>query len=356
MSSNLREFILDDDVDDEDIIVKNSENEKINHEVFSIPWIEKYRPKNIEDIVLDPNTYKKIKNIIEEKDMPNIIITGVPGIGKTTTIQCIARGIYGKNVNQAILELNASDDRGIKAVQDTIITFCKKKIELDNKEKTFANHKIIMLDEADNMTGKAQRLINNLMEKYHKTTRFAFTCNNSSDIIEAIQSRCIIFRYYRLGQKQVIERLRYICDKESVPYENPALEELAVFAQGDLRHAINNLQLTYSGLVEVTVDNVYRMCDKPQTFIIKKLFAACIQKDSVTAFKILLDLKSNGYSGSDIMLSMSGTLKLPDFNLVSEADKIKLLGKVSRASYIISKGIDTNLQLAGCISSILLDS
>lgn len=355
---DLREFFPDDDVD---VIYEDNTQDpsyvQSDGEVFTIPWIEKHRPKSIDDIVLDKNTHKKIKNIIEEKDMPNIIITGVPGIGKTTTIQCLARGIFGKNVNQAILELNASDDRGIKAVQDTIITFCKKKIELGNKKsKTYANHKIIILDEADNMTGKAQRLINNLMEKYHKTTRFAFTCNNSSDIIEAIQSRCIIFRYYRLGQQQVIERLQHICEIENVPYEKDALEELAIFSQGDMRHAINNLQLTYNGLAKITIDNVYQMCDKPQTFIIKKLFMACVAKDARAAFKILLDLKANGYSGSDIMLSMSGTLKLTDFKFLSEADKIKLLGKVCRASYIISRGIDTNLQLASCIASIILDS
>lgn len=348
---NLKEFCPDDDADI--VYEDNTVTTKRNDYALGIPWIEKYRPKTIEDIVLDPGTYKKIKNIIDEKDMPNIIITGVPGIGKTTTIQCIMRGIYGKHVNQAILELNASDDRGIKAVHDTIITFCKKKIELENQ--THANHKIIMLDEADNMTGKAQRLINNLMEKYHNTTRFAFTCNNSSDIIEAIQSRCIIFRYYRVGKKQVIERLRYICDKESVPYEDEALEELAIFSQGDMRHAINNLQLTFNGLSDVTIDNVYQMCDKPQTSVIKRLFDACIKKDAKTAFKIILNLKNNGYSGSDILLSMSSTLKLADYMEMSEETKIKILEKVSKASYVISRGIDTNLQLIGCISSIMLD-
>src|ERR1700744_3148564 len=183
-------------------IVSNNINKTLREQIIKrTPWIEKYRPKSIYDLILDKKMFDKIKKIIDDKDMPNIIIMGVPGIGKTTTIKCIARGLFGKFVNDAVLELNASDDRGIKAVQETIMNFCKKKLDLnedDNgdqckiipKIKKYADHKIIILDEADNMTIKAQSQINNLMEKYHKTTRFAFTCNISEDIIESIQSRC----------------------------------------------------------------------------------------------------------------------------------------------------------------------
>jgi len=346
---DLKEFIIDDDLDPSQIeeLYEKQDYTEEEKEIFKLPWVEKYRPKNIEDIVLDKNTYHKIKNIIEEKDMPNIIITGVPGIGKTTTIQCIARGIFGKDVKDSILELNASDDRGIKAVQDTIITICKK--------KNNSNHKIIILDEADNMTQKAQRLINNLMEKYHKTTRFAFTCNNSSDIIEAIQSRCIIFRYYRLGKEQIINRMKFICEQENVNYEDEAIAELAVASQGDMRYAINNLQLICDGLGEVSLDNVYKMCDKPHTQIIKKIINACKKKDASKAFKLILDLKKNGYSGSDIMLSMSNTLKLSDYKEIDESTKLKILTEISKTSYNISQGVDTELQLIGCISSIILN-
>ena len=110
--------------------------------------------------------------------MPNIIITGIPGIGKTTTILCIAKNLIRKYFEEGVLELNASDVRGVKTVQETIEYFCKKKLQID---ENFANHKIVLLDEADNMTKKAQQSINNLMEQYQDTTRFAFTCNNSSD-------------------------------------------------------------------------------------------------------------------------------------------------------------------------------
>ena len=360
MSNSRNEFYLeensdyDDNNDNNDINNINSVDYINNNIKQEVPWIEKYRPKKIDDIVLDKNTYTKILNIIQEKDMPNIIITGVPGIGKTTTIQCIARGIYGKAASEATLDLNASDDRGIKAVQEPIMTFCKKKINFKDMEKV-PTHKIIILDEADNMTSKAQRQINNLMEKYHKTTRFAFTCNNSSDIIESIQSRCIIFRYYRLNQEQIIYRLKHICEQEKVLYEIEALNEIAIMSQGDMRHAINNLQLTYNGFNEIILDNVYQMCDNPQTKIIKQIFISCMNKDIKLALEILINLKQKGYSGSDILSSMTNTLKMPDFKEIPENIKIQFMKEIAKKSYIISKGIDTFMQLTACIANMILD-
>jgi replication factor C subunit 2/4 len=322
-----------------------------------IPWIEKYRPRTIDDIILDDNMMVKIKQIIEKKDMPNIIITGVPGIGKTTTIRCIARGLYGKHVNDAVLEINASDDRGIKAVQETIMNFCKKKMDVNNKThdtEKYAEHKIIILDEADNMTEKAQNQINNLMEKFHKTTRFAITCNTSSDINESIQSRCIILRYVRLTNEQVIRRLKIICDIEKVEYEEESLQAIAFISQGDIRAAVNNLQLVYNGYGQLTVDYVYTVCGKPQPVIIKKIFSHCHNKNFAEALKITMSLKEKGFSESDIVLTMLNVLKLPDLG-IDEATKIKFMNTISNSAYIISKGIDNPVQLTACIAKLILD-
>ena len=168
-----------------------------------LPWIEKYRPRKIEDVILDANILAKIKKIIKDRDMPNIIITGTPGIGKTTTIKCIGRALYGKYISSAVLELNASDDRGIK-VDEPITNFCKN-MALFGPD--ICKHKMIILDEADNITQKAQHAINKKMEDFGATTRFAFTCNKSVDIIDAIQSRCIIFRYIRLSGPEMAKKL-----------------------------------------------------------------------------------------------------------------------------------------------------
>ncbi len=319
----------------------------------NIPWVEKYRPITIEDLVLDDCVLNNIKKIVEEKNMPNIIFAGIPGVGKTTTILCIARQLLGKYMDQAVLELNASDERGIKTVQESIIYFCKKKMDIPaEKDITYAKHKIILLDEADNMTIKAQQLINNLMETYHHTTRFAFTCNNSSDIIEAIQSRCLILRYVRLTNEQITKRLKYICSVEKINYTEDGLETLIANAQGDLRKAINNLQLVYNGYIDITTDNVYKLCDKPHPTTIKNIFLACYKKNLKDALSQLDELRSSGYCGSDICISMTNTLKSTKIDEIDEETKIKYLEDISKTCIIISKGLDKPLQLTGCIAKL----
>lgn len=318
------------------------------------PWIEKYRPYNLDDIILDGNTYKKIKKIIEDKEMTNIILPGVPGVGKTTSIKCIARALYGKYADEAVLELNASDDRGIKAVQEKIVTFCKKRMDLNDRnpnDRKYSEHKLIFLDEADNMTNKAQRLINNLMEKYNKTTRFAFTCNSSSDIIEGIQSRCIILRFYRLKKEQVIYRLEKICELENVNINKKGLEILADISDGDLRAAINNLQLVHRTQTNPKIDDIYRICSKPQPTIIKNIIDDCINKNFIGAKDKIFILKKDGYSESDIILGMIQLLKTD--TSIKENIRIEYLDKICYFAYIISKGLATDIQLISCLTSLI---
>lgn len=313
------------------------------------PWIEKYRPSNIDNLILSTSTLNKIKKIIKEKDMPNIIITGPPGIGKTTTVLCIAKNLLGKYFDQGVLELNASDERGIKVVHESIEYFCKKKLDTDN---TCSKHKIVLLDEADNITKKAQQLINNLLKDYNNTTRFAFTCNNSSDIIESIQSRCIIFRYRRLTAKEVHERLEYICKMEKINYTDEGINSIVIISQGDLRKAINNLQITYNGYTDIVPENVYKLCDEPHPVIIQNIFKECKNKKIREALKYIDALNKRGYSKSDIIGSMVNSLKIIDTSIVDEKTKIKFMEEIAKACLIIGKGISTDLQLTGCIAAL----
>lgn len=318
-----------------------------------LPWIEKYRPKSIEDVILDQSTLNKIKRIITEKDMPNIIITGLPGVGKTTTIKCLALGLYGsqKMVDECVLELNASDDRGIKIVEDAITNFCKKSI---SNNANCPKHKMIILDEADNITSKAQHSINKKMQEYAATTRFAFTCNRSTDIIEAIQSRCIILRYMRLSSDKMIKKLEYICEKEHVKYHTDALNEITIISQGDMRTAINVLQMVHNGLDKITIENVYKVCDKPQPILLHQILVACKEQKVQESFLLLSNLKAKGYSESDIILGMINVLKLAKYNDgLTESDKNYMLRKICNTAYVISKGINTDLQIFACISEII---
>ncbi len=344
-----KNITLDNDSDSEKTPIYKPTKKVRTH----IPWIEKYRPRSLSDLVVDECTLTKLKKFIEDRDMPNIIITGVPGIGKTTSILCLIRYLLGPYCKQAVKELNASDDRGIKAVQESIECFCKKKVDMEPIDgRTFAQHKIILLDEADNMTQKAQQLVKTLMESYNNTTRFAFTCNNSSDIIEAIQSRCVILRYRRLSNEQIKQRLETICNVENVSFTDKGLDAIVITAQGDMRRAINNLQLTFNGYKSVIPEHVYKICDRPHPMTIKKIFVSCYKKDLKTALERLENLRDKGYSSSDISLSMINTLNSNQINEIDVDTKMEFLDELSRTALVISKGINTPIQLTGCVAKL----
>jgi replication factor C subunit 2/4 len=319
-----------------------------------IPWIEKYRPIKIEDILLDIHIQKKVQQFIENLEIPNIIISGIPGIGKTTTIKCITTALYGKYKHDAVLELNAANDRGIKSVLQSMTTFCKKKIDLNINldERKYANHKIIILDEADNETIKAQNQLNNLMEKYYNTTRFVFTCNISSKIIESIQSKCILMHYSKVTIEKITSRLDKICQLESVEHENKSLETIAQISNGDVRLAINNLQLIYNAYGKIIEDKIYDICNKPKQIQINKILDACKNKSYGKAIKNILELQEEGFSEFDIILNMIFVIRNGNSNL-DEKTKILFLNKICYTFYIISKGFNTRLQLTACISGMI---
>lgn len=353
--SDVEESSYDSDIEEDKEPIYN---EILNgRDTLNTPWIEKYRPNRVEELVLNNDILTRIKNIIDNKNMPNIILTGIPGIGKTSTILCIAKNILGRYFADGVLELNASDERGVKTVHETIEYFCKKKLRFaDNGDKSkYAHHKIVILDEADNMTKKALQSINNLMEIHKDSTRFAFTCNSSSDIIEAIQSRCIIIRYERLTNQQIATRLMQICEKEQAEYDKDGINSIVITSQGDLRQAINNLQLIHNGYIKVTLENVYKLCDNPPPLILKKILLACKTKNIKEALKYLNELRSKGYSSSDIALSMINLLKnMEKDEVITEKDKIKFMEEFGKTSVIISKGIDSQTQLTGAVAVLCI--
>ena len=154
---------------------------KIIDKKIDLPWIEKYRPSNTSEILLDSFLLEKIHKIIEYQSIPNMILTGEPGTGKTSTILIIAKSIYTEDYHENVLELNASDDRGLSIINNTIIPFCQK--------MTNSPEKLIILDEADSITNKAQNLLSNIIAEYKKSCRFVFICNDSTKVNESIQSK-----------------------------------------------------------------------------------------------------------------------------------------------------------------------
>jgi len=315
-------------------------------------WIEKYRPQNIEDIMVDDSIKTEIDKIVKDKNIPNMILTGTPGIGKTTTLLCIATKLYGKYMSDTVLELNASDERGIKLINSgELNAFCTQKMPYHSKEsKNYAPHKLIIFDEADNMTEKALPIISVLMDKFYMSTRFVFTCNTSSKIIESIQSRCKIIRYMRLPIDKITSRLALILKLENIKYDKKALKEIAQLSSGDMRHAINLLQLVSDRYKNVTIDNISTLCEIPPSNIISDILQS-VKTDVVKTLQTVFALKESGYSVNDIFTGFFNYLKSPNINM-DESYKMNILFIVSLYLFNVSKYSDTDINLSAFIIDI----
>ena len=221
----------------------------------NLMWVEKYRPFKLDDIVNQKEIVESLKNLMKEPaEMPHLLFTGPAGVGKTTTALCMSRQLLGEDWKRDTLELNASDERGIKMVRERVKEFAAV-IKIRTTERDERKFRIIILDEADEMTSEAQRALRRIMEDSSETTRFVIICNYLSQIIEPIQSRCAIFRFKRIEKETVEDHLKWLCKKEGIKYDDKAISQIFDSTNGDLRHSINILQ-SASVTGSISVSNV----------------------------------------------------------------------------------------------------
>ncbi|XP_076635244.1 replication factor C subunit RfC3 isoform X1 [Colletes latitarsis] len=232
----------------------------------NLPWVEKYRPKKLDDLISHEEIIKTVNRFIDENQLPHLLFYGPPGTGKTSTILACARKLYSSGqFNSMVLEMNASDDRGIGIVRGQILSFAS------TGTMYRSGFKLIILDEADAMTNDAQNALRRIIEKYTDNVRFCIICNYLSKIIPALQSRCTKFRFGPLSANQIMPRLDDIIKEENLNVTEDGKNALITLSGGDMRKVLNVLQSTSLAFGEVTEDNVYSCVGHPRPIDIKNI-------------------------------------------------------------------------------------
>ncbi|KAF2715328.1 P-loop containing nucleoside triphosphate hydrolase protein [Pleomassaria siparia CBS 279.74] len=224
----------------------------------SLPWVEKYRPASLDDVEGHKDIIATINKFVDSNRLPHLLLYGPPGTGKTSTVLALARRIYGnKNMRQMVLELNASDDRGIDVVREQIKTFSSTKQIFSAAPKpgeftSLATFKLIILDEADAMTATAQMALRRIMEKYTANTRFCIIANYTHKLSPALLSRCTRFRFSPLKEVDIRALVDKVIEEESVNIDPEATDSLVTLSKGDMRRALNVLQACHASSTPLT--------------------------------------------------------------------------------------------------------
>ncbi|KAL5211317.1 hypothetical protein ABZP36_022164 [Zizania latifolia] len=249
------------------------------------PWVEKYRPQCLADVAAHRDIVDTIDKLTNENRLPHLLLYGPPGTGKTSTILAVARKLYGSQYGNMILELNASDERGIDVVRQQIQDFASARSLSFGARPSV---KMVLLDEADAMTKDAQFALRRVIEKHTRSTRFALICNHVNKIIPALQSRCTRFRFAPLDGTHVRERLQHIIKSEGLDVDDGGLTALVRLSNGDMRKALNILQSTHMASKQITEEAVYLCTGNPMPKDIEQIAFWLLNEPFSTSFKCIL--------------------------------------------------------------------
>ena len=312
------------------------------------PWVEKYRPQSLDDIVGQTQIINRLEKYVNEESMPNLMFTGPAGVGKTTTALSLAKAVLGDYWKQNFLELNASDARGIDTVRNNIKNFCRLK-------PVGAPFRIIFLDEVDNMTKDAQHALRREMEMYTKTASFILSCNYSSKIIDPIQSRCAIFRFAPLKGEDINKRLEYIASSEGFEFDEEAIKTIVYFAEGDMRKSVNMLQSAASEGEVISENAVYDVVSKARPEDINNLVTKALTGDFMGARNILREtMVLHGTSGGDMInqIYQEVSRRVMDDKMEGKV-YMDLIEGIADTDFRIREGANPRIQLEALLAKFL---
>lgn len=312
-----------------------------------LPWVEKYRPDTLADVVGQKEAIERLQSYVKNHNVPNMMFSGPAGIGKTSAAVALAKELYSEEFGRNFLELNASDTRGIDVVRGQIKDFAR----------TLAfssDFKIIFLDESDALTSDAQHALRRTMEKYTKTCRFILSCNYSSRIIEPLQSRCVVFRFRPLQSKEMEEKLKEIASKEKLDLDNKATEAITYVSMGDMRKAVNILQASAALDKKIKEDTVYKVSSRAKPKEIKEMIALALDGKFLDTRNLLDKLMyEHSMSGEDVIGQVYREIMGAEEKEIPSKTKMALVDIIGEYDFRLVEGANERIQLEAMLAQFM---
>lgn len=330
----------------------NSSEELETLSESNVMWIEKYRPKTLDEVVDQKETVNGIKALLKTPaTMPHLLFAGPPGTGKSTVALCIARQLMGENFRGLALELNASDERGIGVVRERIKSFS----QIIQATPSGVQFGLVILDESDEMTKDAQTALRRIMETSSRTSRFILICNYQSGLIEPIQSRCSVFRFRQLERAEAVSYLERICKAENIEAESRVIDRLYELSEGDLRRAINSLQVaaTSSKAGKLDLATLSKVMPEAQGELVHDMLKFALDGEFIKARDVMYELMGkHGISGREIVRGANREVgRLRDLPSERQAEVIRTLGE---CDFRLTQGANEDIQLSAMLAQLAL--
>ncbi len=311
-----------------------------------LPWVEKYRPKTLDEVIGQENIVKLMKSFLKQKNMPHLLFAGPPGVGKTTVALAFANELFNGQLSGNFLELNASDERGIDVIREKVKEFARVIPQND------VGFKILFLDEADALTPEAQQALRRMMEVYSKQTRFILSCNYPSKIIEPIQSRVSILRFQPLTKKDIEKLVKRIAKEEKLELEEGVIDYLYEISEGDTRKILNILQGAAYLSKKITLENIKKISgavfSEEMKGLIELLRKGEFKKAREQSIKLMVEY---GVSGEEFLMSVYRTVLKMD---IPDEEKAQYIEKIAEYNFRIVEGANERIQVDAFLSELLL--